>query len=102
MWNLYRKCLNYRVTQFVFRILELKHELKKLDASEHQFLNNGLINHLLTTYDAEMNEIPNKVERPEQIQSTIDEVIERANDRKRHIGKGVRDNNKNNHTIILI
>lgn len=71
----------------LFRILELKQELIKLEASEHHFLNNGLIFHKLTPYDAELTEIPSKMERSDQIQRMIEEVIERVDERKRHIGE---------------
>ncbi|XP_072939856.1 IQ and AAA domain-containing protein 1-like isoform X2 [Epargyreus clarus] len=72
------------IRAIVARILELKVQLRKLVASEYQFMSRGLIDHKLTTYDAELSDVPPKLERAENITKLIAEAIQKAKERKEH------------------
>lgn len=73
--------------QFLSRITELKQQLKKLEASDYQFLNNGLIQIKMTTLDVEINDVHPKVERSEEMDAMIEDAFKRDAERRRLIGK---------------
>ncbi|XP_050343835.1 IQ and AAA domain-containing protein 1-like, partial [Nymphalis io] len=58
--------------KIVTRILELKHQLTKLEGTQIQFLSNGLTERKLTPFDTEFLNVPSKYERPEIIKLTIE------------------------------
>ncbi|XP_046963292.1 IQ and AAA domain-containing protein 1-like [Vanessa cardui] len=71
------------VEKIVTRILELKHQLTKLEGTQFQFLTNGLIERKLTPFDAEFFNIPSKYERPEVIKLAIEAAFRRVEELKR-------------------
>ncbi|CAG4914465.1 unnamed protein product [Colias eurytheme] len=70
------------VKAIVERILELKEQLRKHEGSYYQFIGGGLIKHKLTPYDAELHDIEEKYERPENIQLIINEAFQKAREIK--------------------
>ncbi|CAG9795040.1 unnamed protein product [Diatraea saccharalis] len=67
------------------RILELKHNIRKLECSNIQFMGHGLANHKLTPMDAELSEFPPHVKRPEHIELLIEEAFKKSEERKQEL-----------------
>ncbi|XP_063619706.1 dynein regulatory complex protein 11-like [Cydia splendana] len=59
----------------VDRILELKHQVRKLEGCQAQFLSKGAIRHNLTVDDAEFRDIPVRVERDENSKEMITDAF---------------------------
>ncbi|XP_061710743.1 dynein regulatory complex protein 11-like [Cydia pomonella] len=59
----------------VDRILELKHQLRKLEGCQAQFLSKGAIRHHLTVDDAEFHDIPVRVGRDENTKEVITDAF---------------------------
>nr|XP_026496187.1 IQ and AAA domain-containing protein 1-like [Vanessa tameamea] len=82
------------VEKIVLRILELKHQLTKLEGTPFQFLSNGLIQGKLTPFNTEFFNIPAKYERPEVIKLAIEAAFRRVEELKRAETKSY-DNSEN-------
>ncbi|KAL0833074.1 hypothetical protein ABMA28_001184 [Loxostege sticticalis] len=70
------------VKAIINRILELKHELRKLECSNTQFLGHGLADHKLTTHDVELEDVPPHTERPDNVKRAIAEAFIKAEERR--------------------
>lgn len=82
--------LKCQYTVIIFRILELKSDIRKLDCSNYQFFGNGLVEHHVTTYDAEMLQLPTIAKRSVHIEAMIEKIFERAKEiREALVRKGM-------------
>ncbi|CAH2105927.1 unnamed protein product [Euphydryas editha] len=70
------------VKTIVARILELKHQLTKLEGAYFQFLCNGLIEQKLTPDDTEFYDIPVKHVRSEMVKSAVEEAFRKGKEIK--------------------
>lgn len=65
-----------------FRILELKHQLRKLEGYYYQYFSNGLLLHGLTFDDIDPMDVPAKLIRSKQVQAVIDHIMSKAKEEK--------------------
>uniref|UniRef100_A0A2A4J8Q7 ATPase AAA-type core domain-containing protein n=1 Tax=Heliothis virescens TaxID=7102 RepID=A0A2A4J8Q7_HELVI len=66
----------------ILRIIELKHQLEKLEGSRFQFLGYGLIEVHHTVYDIEMTEIPKQLTRPKHVQAKLVDIFTRVKEKR--------------------
>ncbi|XP_045535053.1 IQ and AAA domain-containing protein 1-like [Papilio machaon] len=71
------------VNAITARIMELKHQLRKLEGYYYQYFGSGLIQHGLTFDDADPIDVPCKMTRSERVQAVIDEVLLKAKEEKK-------------------
>ncbi|XP_068631411.1 dynein regulatory complex protein 11-like [Battus philenor] len=69
------------VNAITARILELKHQLRKLEGYYHQYFANGLVQHILTFDNTYPRDLPGKIVRSVRMQAIIDDVMQRTREK---------------------
>ncbi|KAI8424657.1 hypothetical protein MSG28_003084 [Choristoneura fumiferana] len=88
------------VKAIVGRILELKQQLRKIEGCQVQFLSQGLIQHKLTTDDAEFQDIPFKVEREDYVNAMILEAFSKAKEKLKEKGLELMQKEEQKHQLL--
>ncbi|XP_075972066.1 uncharacterized protein LOC142973916 [Anticarsia gemmatalis] len=70
------------VNAVVARIIELKHNLQKLEGSHNHFFGSGLIVSRNTPFDVEMTKLLTKVKRPALVEAAIKDALQRVKEKR--------------------